>query len=214
MLLLFALLLRIPATGPATVHVTFSPLTKAAYLVAKKSQVITKPKVTFPLKKQNRQLVIPTSKGPKVFTDIVIDDAAIKKDIGETESTIYDYLGYLPDFRCHLINVHYYETSAYLLIDAAGKQITLWGEPLFAPDMQHIVATCQGIEYSGGQPNSLQLLEMRNGALREVWSLKPQTWEPYRIGWASSNTLLLSKEMWTEKSQGTTYTYAKLTITP
>ena len=40
-----------PATGPAPVHVTFSPLTKAAYLAAKKTVVSSKPVMTFPLKK-------------------------------------------------------------------------------------------------------------------------------------------------------------------
>ena len=126
--------------------------------------------------------------------------------------TTYTYLGYLVDFKCHLIRVQYYETAQWLLIDISGRQIELWGEPLFSPDLRHIVATCMGIEYGGGQPNMLQLLELRNGMLWQVWTLEPKIWEPYRIKWLSSTSLVLSKEMWTGKNPGSTFTYAKLTI--
>ena len=69
-----------------------------------------------------------------------------------------------------------------------------------------------GIEYGGGQPNILQLLELRNGILQQVWTLEPKTWEPYRICWNSANTLLLSREMWTGPNPGNTFTYSKLTL--
>ena len=110
--------------------------------------------------------------------------------------------------------MQYYETTQWLLIDTSGQQLDLWGEPLFSPDLRHIAATCMGIEYGGGQPNILQLLELHNGVLRQVWELEPKTWEPYRIKWLSPTTLLLSKEMWTGQNPGSTFTYAKLTIQP
>ena len=69
LLLLLALLLKLPAAGPPAVKVTLSPLTKAAYLAAKKGAVSTKPAITFPLKKVRGRIVIPTAKGPKVFQD-------------------------------------------------------------------------------------------------------------------------------------------------
>ncbi|MBO2010709.1 hypothetical protein [Hymenobacter negativus] len=203
LLLLLALPPEMPTAGPGPVRITFSPLTKPAYLEAKKSVVVTKPKMTFPLKKQNGQLTILTTKGPKIFKDIVVDEAANKSGIGEAETLIHDYLGYLPAFKCHLLRVNYYETSQYLLISDSGQQLELWGEPIFAPDMQHIIATCMGIEYGGGQPNILQLLALRNGVWKQVWKQEPKHWEPYRVGWTSANTLLLSRMMWTGKSQGT-----------
>ncbi|MDO7854392.1 hypothetical protein [Hymenobacter convexus] len=212
LLVLLALLLKLPAGAPPAVRVTFSPLTEAAYLAAKKTAVLTKPAMTFPVKKRNGRIVIPTAKGPKIFTDVVIDEAAFKKGHGEEESTVYTYLGYLVDFKCHLIQVQYYETTQWLLIDGSGHRIELWGEPMYSPDRRHIAAICMGIEYSGGQPNILQLLELRNGVLQQVWEQEPKTWEPYRIKWLSSSTLLLSREMWTCKNPGTTFTYAKLTI--
>ncbi|GAA3978016.1 hypothetical protein GCM10022407_24060 [Hymenobacter antarcticus] len=192
-------------------RVTFSPLTRAAYLAAGKACVSTKPQVAFPLRKQEGRITIPTAKGPKVFADITIE-ATIKRGISEAELIIHQYLGYLPEFKCHLVKVEYDETSEYVLIDNSGTQIALAGEPIFAPDTQHIAAICQGIEYGGGHPNSLQVLEMSNGRLRQVWRLEPKTGEPYRICWTSATSLLLSRTMWTGKSPGTTFTYAKLEI--
>ena len=212
LLWLLPLLSYFPAVGPPAARVTFSPLTKAAYLAAKKMAVLTKPVMTFPVKKARGRIVIPTAKGPKVFQDIVVDEAALKRGIGEAETIIHDYLGYLPAFKCHLLKVNYYETVQYLLISESGQQLELWGEPLFAPDMTHIVATCMGIEYGGGQPNIIQLLAFQNGKLQQVWKREPKEWEPYRTSWISSNSLLLSKEMWTGQNPGNTFTYAKLEI--
>ena len=212
MLWLLPLLGYFPAAGPVPVRVTFSPLTKAAYLAAKKTAVSTKPVVTFPLKKARGRIVISTAQGPQVFQDIVIDEVAIKKGHGEDEGKTYTYLGYLADFKCHLLHVQRYEMGQWLLIDASGKETELWGEPIFSPDKRHIIAACMGIEYGGGQPNILQLLELRNGVLQQVWKLEPKTWEPYRICWTSATTVLLSREMWTGDNPGNTFTYSKLKI--
>ena len=211
-LLLLSLLGGASVPKPPVIHVTFSPLTKAAYLQAQKGRIITKPRVTFPLKKQRGRIIIPLAKGQKVFLDTIIDEAAVKKGHNEDESTSYTYLGYLPDFKCHWLKINYYETSEYLLLDATGRQVKLWGEPIFSPDKQQIVASSMGIEYAGGQPNKIQLVRLQDGILREVWTQEPTTWEPYRICWLSATTLLLSKEMWTGKNPGSTFTYARLTI--
>jgi hypothetical protein len=213
-LLLLTVLVGTPVVPSVPARVTFTALTKVAYLQAQKSQIVTKPHITFPLKKEHGRIVIPTAKGRKVFADITIDEAAIKKGHGEDESTTYTYLGYLTDFHCHLIEVQFYETRQWILLDTSGQKIELWGEPVYAPDMKHLVATCMGLEYGGGQPNIIQLVTLENGNLRETWSLQPKDWEPYRICWTSNATLLLSKEMWTGKNPGNTFTYSKLTINP
>ena len=211
-LLLLPLLSVASPPKPPVVRVVFSPLTKAAYGQASKTAIETKPRITYPLQKQRRRLIIPTAKGQKVFTDIVIDDAAMKRGHGEDEMTIHTYRGFLPDFRCHLIEVQFYETSQWLLVSDSGQQIVLWGKPLFSPDGKHIIATCMGIEYGGGQPNSLELLARQGGGWRTVWHLEPATWEPYQVAWASPTTLLLSKKMWTGKNPGNTFTYARFAI--
>jgi hypothetical protein len=150
------------------VRVTFSPLTKATYLAAKKATVSTKPVMTFPLKKMRGRIVIPTAKGPKVYQDVVIDDAAINRGHSEDEGKNYTYLGYSANFKSHLVHAQLYEIGQWLLIEDSGKETELWGEPILSPDKRHIIAVCMGIEYGGGQPNSLQLLELRNGTLQQV----------------------------------------------
>ena len=71
--LLLTLLLKLLPAGPPAGRVTFSPLTKAAYLAAKKKAIVTKPKMTFPLKKVRGRIVIPTAKGNVVFKDVTGD---------------------------------------------------------------------------------------------------------------------------------------------
>ena len=211
-LLLFSLLLGARLGGPRPGRVTFSPLTKAVYLQIRKGLTITNPRLTRPLKKQDGRLVIPTTAGPKVLTDVVIDAAAVQNGHSEAEAVQYSYLGYLPDFSCHLIRMQYYETVKWLLIDNSGRQLSLWGEPIFSPDQQRIFAIYQGQSAAGRQLNSLQLLRLQGGQLREVWSLKPKKWKPYRAYWASPASLLLVKEVETGKNPVGTYSYARLLL--
>ena len=132
-------------------------------MVVKKGCVETKLRVTFPLKKQRGRIIIPTVKGQKILVDVIVDEAFINQGHSEAEMTEYIYLRYLTAFQAHLIQVQFYETTQWLLIDASGRQIELWGEPVFAPDMKHIAASCMGIKYGGGQPDIIQLLELKNG---------------------------------------------------
>jgi hypothetical protein len=211
-LLLVLMLFSALQSDPAPVRVVLSPLTEAAYVKAEKSKILTKPKRTFPLQKKAGKIVIPTTKGPKIFKDIVITEASIKQGHSEEEGTTYTYLGYLPEFKCHLVHVEYYETAEWLLINASGKQVELWGQPVFAPDLKHIAATCEGIEYGGGQPNIIQLLEFKEGALRQVWRLEPKNWEPSQIQWVSNNALILVKKRQDNKTYKEVLSYSRLLI--
>ena len=67
-----------------------------------------------------------------------------------------------------MVHVSYYETEKWVLLSDGGDRIELWGKPVFAPDGLHLVAICEGLEYGGGQPNLVQLLELRDGVPREV----------------------------------------------
>ena len=62
-LLVLTLLLGTGLNGAAPTRVTSSSTTKAAYLKAEKDQAVTKPRVTFSLKKQRGRIVIPTTTG-------------------------------------------------------------------------------------------------------------------------------------------------------
>ena len=209
LLLLLATLLKTLTIGPAPVRVTFSPLTKTAYLEAKKACVSTKPVVTFPLKKNRGRIVIPTATGPRVFQD---------KGTGtdNDDQAQFEYKGYLPQFSYHLIQGHYWEQTQSLLIADSGKQqLALNNEPRYSPDLKSFVVIAAGIEYSGC-PNEIRLFRFEAGHWRQVWKLEPpvapMSWEPEEVGWLSNNSLLLKRKIWTGKNPGTTYTYATLLV--
>ncbi|MGI4871327.1 MAG: hypothetical protein ACRYFX_09125 [Janthinobacterium lividum] len=203
-LLLLTLLGPASAPQPPAVQVAFAPLTKAAYLAAQKSCVTTRPRVTFPLKKQRGRIVIPTAKGKKVFADVVAR--------GECGNITYTYWGYWPTLRCHVVRVQQCGIVHWFLTTEAGQQLELQGELLeVAPDGQYIASACPNLSL-GGPPNNIQLLALQQDTLREVWHLEPKEWEPVAVCWLSPTTLLLRKRMWTSRNPGTTYTYARLTI--
>ena len=207
---LLPLLGYFPTAGPPAVRVTFSPLTKAAYLAAAKAAVVTKPAITFPLKKVRGRIVIPTTKGPKV-----LQDKAVGTD--DTEQAEYIYQGYLPQFGYHVVEAHLWERTQWILLDKQGRYLEFYEAPLFSPDLKSFVIASPGIEYTV-YPNEIQLFRFENGRWRQVWklepSVEPMSWEPDKIRWLSNLTLLLKKKMWTGKNPGTTFTYAKLTIQP
>lgn len=206
-LLLLALLVGASLPKAPPVHVTFSSLTKEAYLTAKKTAVVTKPKVTFPLKKQKGRIVIPTVKGQKVFQD---------KGIGtdDSEQGEYIYLGYLPQFEYHTVEAHLWERTQWFLLDKQGRQLAFYDAPLYSPDAKSFVVASPGIEY-GVYPNEILLYRFENHHWREIWkvepSVEPATWEPNEICWLSNSTLLLQKKMWGGRKPGS-FTYAKLEI--
>ena len=197
-----------PATGPAPVHVTFIPLTKGAYLAAKKTAVSTKPTVTFPLKKVRGRIVIPTAKGPKIFQDNAVDEE-------DSDWEKFTYRGYWPQFGCHIIEHNRYEWSNFILLNKYGQKLELYDLPVCSADLKSFVAISGGIEYWAYE-NSIRLFRFENGRWRQVWKLEPSvepaTWEPNEIQWLSNSTLLLKKKMYTGKNPGNTFTYAKLEI--
>ena len=208
LLWLLPLLLNLPATGPPTVRVTFSPLTKAAYLAAKKSCILAKPVMTFPLKKVRGRIVIPTDKGPKVFQDKGMG-------IDNDDQSQYEYAGYLPQFGYHEVIGHFWERTNWLLLGPIGLPLELYDAPRYAPDLKHFVVISAGIEYAV-YPNEIRLYQFGNGRWQQVWKLEPSvdpaTWEPDEICWLSNSMLMLKKKMWIGKNSGTTFTYSKLTI--
>jgi hypothetical protein len=210
LLWLLPLLSYFPAAGPPAVRVTFSPLTKAAYLAAKKAAVSTKPVMTFPLKKAWGRIVIPTEKGPKVFQD---------KGVGtdNDDQAQFEYAGYLPQFGYHVVVGHFWERTNWLLLGPDKVPLELYDAPRYSPDLKSFVVISAGIEYSV-YPNEIRLFRFENRRWRQVWKLEPSVdpaiWEPNEIEWLSNTTLLLKKKMWTGPNSGLAYSYAKLTIQP
>ena len=137
LLWLLPLLSYFPIAGPAPVSVTFSPLTKTAYLAAKKAVVSTKPAMTFPLKKARGRILIPTTKGPKVFQD---------KGVGtdSDDQAQYEYVGYLPQFGYHEIIGHFWERTNWLLLGPVGPPLELYDTPRYSPGLKHFVVISAG----------------------------------------------------------------------
>jgi hypothetical protein len=61
------------ASVPPPARLTFSPLTRAAYLQAKKHCVEAELRVAFPINKKQGRLVIPSAKGVYVLQDGLVD---------------------------------------------------------------------------------------------------------------------------------------------
>ena len=209
LVLVLALLVMMPPLTRA--GVVFQQISAAEYQREQKAALPSKTTITFPVWKKGSQLTIPTTKGPLIFQDILIGETEVQQGHSEAEHTLYTYRGYLTHFHRHVVEVSYYETSQWWLIAENGLRLTLWGKPLYAPDQNSLIAICAGLEYSGGQPNVVQLLEIKNGVLQKVWEMSPTTWEPKEIFWTSPNSLYLQRQSYGGPTTSTSYW--KLTIT-
>ncbi|MBO0358839.1 hypothetical protein J0X19_12855 [Hymenobacter sp. BT186] len=199
-----------PLAGQAA-GVVFQQISVAEYQREQRATQPSKTTITFPVWKKASQLTIPTTKGPLVLQDILIGETEVQQGHSEAEHTLYTYRGYLAHFHRHLVEVGYYETTQWWLIAENGLRLTLWGKPVYAPDQNSIVAICAGLDYSGGQPNVVQLLQIKNGVLQKVWEMRPTSWEPREIFWASPTSLYLRRESYGGSSPVSSYW--KLTIT-
>ena len=186
LLWLLPLLSYFPAVGPPAARVTFSPLTKAAYLAAKKMAVLTKPMMTFPVKKARGRIVIPTTVGNLVFTDRVTAD-------DETQFITHKYLGFMPILKEHLLETIYWEGADYTLIESDGNKTKLISPPNYSPNQQYIITSSRGLVY-GMMPNGIQLFIRKNGHPTLVWKLIPIHWEPAEAFWASDSIAYLKEE--------------------
>jgi hypothetical protein len=186
------------------VRVVFAPLTKAAYLAAKKQVVVIKPRVTFPLRKQHGRLVIPTAKGPRVFRD---GWNGSERD----EDTRYTYLGYWPGLCWHVVKgYHYSEVYLQHVVTQRGQQLDLEAAPVFSPDTSQFIVASGALDGLGGP--SMQLFRRQQGGWRKVWNIEPQTWQVEQLDWVGPHVLLLQEKHWNKDFSHSWYTYARLAI--
>lgn len=204
-------LLTAAALPVAAAGVIFQQVTAADYQLARKVARACTAATTFPVHQQAGRLTIPTSAGPLVLQDQAIGETEVAQGLSEDQETHYTYRGYLLHFQRHLVEVTRYETTEWWLIAENGRRLTSWGPPVYAPDQNSIVTISAGLDYSGGQPNAVQLFQLKNGLLQKVWETRPTTWEPQDIFWASSRVLYLKRTAYSG-SPGSV-SYWKLTIT-
>jgi len=211
MQLLVLLLLLLPHRPAPVPVVMFHRISAATYAQARRAARPVKVPATFPVKARNGQLVIPTTAGPQTFRDVVIDEKSIANGHGEEETTNYTYHGFLPGFQRHVVEVVFYETAEWWLISPEGRRLTLYGQPEYSPDQQSVATVCPGLEYSGGQPNSVQLFRLQQGVLRPIWEVRPTGWEPQELFWTDANTLYLKRREFPQGQEGL-LSYWKLTV--
>ncbi len=192
-----------PTKAP-TMRVKFSPLTKVAYLVARRNIIEVRPSVAFPLKKQHGRIVISTAKGRRVF-----QDGWIEKE--RDEEARYSYLGYWPSLHWHLVEGYNYGEVYYLnVLTQGGQRLKLQGSPVFAPDTSQFVVASGALDGLGAP--IIQLFRLQNGAWREKWKIEPSTWQVEQLDWLTANTLLLQERHWNQDFSKSWFTYARLTI--
>ncbi|RSK42397.1 hypothetical protein EI293_15890 [Hymenobacter perfusus] len=110
-----------------------------------------------------------------------------------------------------MVEVTFCETGEWWLISPEGRRLTLYGSPEYAPGQQSIAVMCPGLEYGGGQPNSVQIFRLQQGVLRPLWEMRPTSWEPEELFWTDANTLYLKREEYPGGRQGA-MTYWRLTV--
>ena len=203
-LLFFLLFQGASVLRPPTVHVVINSLTKAAYLQALKGKISLTPRVTFPLKKQQARLVIPSNKGPHVFRDGWVDG---ERD----EDTRYKYLGYWPDLQWHLVEgYHFSEVYRLNVFTRGGQWLQLDGSPEIGPDTSQFVVASGALDGMGTP--TIQLFQRKKGAWQQVWQVESSTWQVEQLEWVAANVLLLQQKHWNKTFSQAWYTYAKLTI--
>ncbi|MDO7877141.1 hypothetical protein Q5H93_20515 [Hymenobacter sp. ASUV-10] len=210
-LLLFVLsALLLGAAGPKPPPVSISRISAAVYAQAEKRAATGKKaaeKITHPVRKKNGCLVIPTATGNKVFRDKVIAN-------NEVGDVTYEYQGFSAALQQHCIQVQYYESSEWLIVEQNGNIIHLFSPPDYSPNRALILTGSQGLVYSM-MPNGMQLFRKTNGKMTLLWELRPATWEPAEFFWVSDALIYLKQERCTP--EGETYsprrfTYAQLVI--
>jgi len=186
------------------VRVVLSPLTKTAYSQALKGKITTTPRTTFPLKKQQGRLVIPSTRGAYVFRDGWVDG---ERD----EETRYKYLGYWPALRWHLVEgYHFSETYRLNVLTQGGQWLKLEGDPQLGPDSSQFVVTSGALDGLGTP--TIQLFQQTKGSWRQVWRVESHNWQVEQLEWVATSTLLLQQKHWNKTFSRAWYTYASLTI--
>ena len=110
----------------------------------------------------------------------------------------YDYAGASPDGRFHVVEEHWNEANAALLVDSrTGGVSFLLGVPKFAPDGKRAVASVTDLEWSA--PRRLEVWSLSGAAPGIEFSLSAKDEDDtiYEvIGWADSEHVRLRRGPW------------------
>ena len=191
LLILLQMLLAWAATPiPPTGRVTLTPLTRAAYERARQLAPLSREARTFPLRKSQGKIRVPTIAGSKLFRDRV--SRVIVENID------YKYLGYLPRVRVHLIEKSYWEgeevlTVIVLVVRPDGRILQLPGEPHYSPKQRQAVVFWSAPNFDEGTTGTVQLLTPQATTATVFWETTADAWEPVAAFWDSDSTICLKR---------------------
>lgn len=124
---------------------------------------------------------------------IVLKDSLADGD--DVDQVSYKYEGKIDGANYHVIQVTYYETGEYLLINAdTGEKATIWSLPKLSPDGKRVLAFNSSLDYDI-MPNGIQVLDISEGNIELVWELKPDTWAPQEVDWGKDNVLYIKQHI-------------------
>ena len=177
-----------PAAAPPFKLVALSP---NAFAQAARTAPATRLRFEHPLRKVKGVVRIPVGAGRyKRFVDL----KARADGTNEVEQVTYTYLGYLPDFKHHLLLARYWESAEWLLVSDTGNTLPLWSEPLPSPDRTQLLTYNGSLDYEI-MPTGMQLFRMVGGRLIKQWEYPLTTWEPRRVVWVTNQRLCLQGEV-------------------
>ena len=111
----------------------------------------------------------------------------------QADVVYYTYDGRLEEIGHHLVQVHFYEGGAHLLVDAAtGEEARLAGPPAVSPDGERIVVASFG-GVAGYAPNLLQVRRVTEDGLPVEWEREPDDWGAESPRWLDPTTVRFTR---------------------
>jgi peptidoglycan hydrolase-like protein with peptidoglycan-binding domain len=161
----------------------------------------------------------------EIFTDSKEKRVFINEDGGNYSNTIsYTFREYIHDVKCFIIDIHYYEGGAYLLVNSlTNKAIRIPEIPIFSPDKKRFLIAAIAGSYTRAalqvgrftsQGFELEFAyEAEHGIDRAkyLWgkrSSEPKAWEPRKAKWINNTTFSFQKvELGGQKETSVTAKY-------
>lgn len=114
----------------------------------------------------------------------------------DDRATMYVYAG--PAGRFQLVDVRYYEGSAYMLVEPDGVHILVAGPPTFSPDSSRFASLSMDLE-AEYNPNEVQVWRVDRDHPRLEFAITSGEWGPSNAVWAGSDTLYFEQHFPTAK---------------
>lgn len=159
---------------------------KKGVSLSKKSSLIKRNKNV--IEEDDKVIIKLSNNNSIVFKDSLADG-------DDVDQVSYKYVGKLDGANYHVVQVTYYETGEYVLINAdTGEKKTIWSLPKLSPDNKRILAFNSSLDYDV-MPNGIQVFDVSEGSIELVWELKPDTWAPQEVDWGKDNVLFIKQHV-------------------